>query len=613
VLPAQHRLSKYELLEEIGHGGMATVYRARDTRLERDVALKLLHRHLRESEEVEARFASEARAVAKLRHPNIVEVFDVSDEDEEDRYLVVELIRGCTLRDVLKRRKLLQPELGAEIVLELAAALEHAHGQGVIHRDIKPENVLIEMLVEGARASSDDLDRPRVKLTDFGIAKLLDSQGITSTGQVLGSPAHMAPEQIEGKSVDVRADIFSLGVLFYETLVGSLPFPGRNPAQVLRNVLDGNFVAPEVANPQIGARWSAIIVKALQREPAARYQAITEFATAIRAELVRLGFESARRDIGAYLTDPEGYTAAFVDRLVPLLQRCAEQARSRGEVAMATAQFNRALAYRPRDPQLLSAISRLRRRAWLARAAIALGGVALLSIAAWFGVGYWKTWSLRAKAVAPASTNGTLAAANGPEVKQAVSPAQKRADPGVVVSNIPPQPEERKVRRVAITRPVPTPSAEVLPVETRQVSVRLTGAVGGSVRIDGRERPWFGITHTLDVGEHVFEFVPPDETCCTPTRRVVNITAGDTVEVVVGHIPFKNAAVAVDAEASVGWTLSCPTLFSGQLELPGRRSVALNQVKVSGSCTVSRAQEGFTASRRVVTLRAGQTTVVPWP
>ena len=174
---------------------MATVYRARDRRLGREVAVKVIHHHLRENTEVAARFVSEARAVAKVKHPNIVEVYDVSDADEPERYLVQELVRGTTLRQLIAQRGHLPAEVAAAIAIEIASALEHAHGLGVIHRDMKPENVLVEMPTEG-QADAPAALAARIKITDFGIAKLLDVQGVTSTGQVLGSPAHMAPEQI---------------------------------------------------------------------------------------------------------------------------------------------------------------------------------------------------------------------------------------------------------------------------------------------------------------------------------------------------------------------------------------------------------------------------------
>ncbi len=270
-------LAKYEVLEEIGHGGMATVYRAHDPRLARDVAIKVIHPHLRDSPEAKQRFYVEAKAVAKLRHPNIVEVFDVSAEGEAEQYLVVELVRGATLRKLLQQRGAIPPEVAAALGVELLAALAHAHAAGVVHRDIKPENVMIE---HRPRPPAQDRAAPRppptsalpgdrvaVKLTDFGIAKLLDAQGVTSTGQVLGSPAHMAPEQIDGGDVDARADVFGLGVLLYECMVGHLPFEGNNPAQVLRRVLEGIYPSAEREQPKVGRRWSRILDRALARAP----------------------------------------------------------------------------------------------------------------------------------------------------------------------------------------------------------------------------------------------------------------------------------------------------------------------------------------------------------
>ena len=148
---------------------------------------------------------------------------------------------------------------------------------------------------------------------------------------------------------------------------------------------------------------------------------------------------------------------------------------------------------------------------------------------------------------------------------------------------------------------------------TRDVSVRITGAGGGSVKIDGAEVPWFGVVHELSVGPHAFEFLPPNDLCCRATRRTIEIPAGEGVHVVVGSIPFKNANFSVRAPEVEGWTVSCPTLFSGQLNAPGRRSIPMSQAEVSGSCVVSSPVEGSAAVQKVVTLRAGQTTTLPWP
>lgn len=615
AFPAPTKLAKYDLLEEIGHGGMATVYRARDTLLERDVALKLLHRHLRESEEVKRRFVSEARAVAKLRHPNIVEVFDVSDPEEPERYLVVELISGPTLRQLVQEQGALPPEMAAAIVLELAAALEHAHARGVIHRDIKPENVLIELPRVDLHQSQDDIDRARIKLTDFGIAKLLDVQGVTSTGQVLGSPAHMAPEQIEGKSVDARADVFSLGVLFYECLTGCLPFEGKNPAQVLRNVLEGNFARPEVLQPQVGSTWGDIVACALAREPDERFDDVISFAAAVRTELTALGFEDVRRDIADYLKNPKSYLQRHPERIVAALAQEGRRARAQRQYALARARFCRALAYRPGDRELLRCVSALRRNSLLRRSGWYLGAAAVL------GVGFVASLQIWPESQAPLNPKAaTPIAATQPSTPGSVAPLAPRRVRPVTVETAPTatpsaaKPAPRRAKPVVTRRVVNRPEEpQEAVVETRQVSVRLTGAVGGTVRIDGEDKPWFGVNHTLNVGPHLFEFIPPNDVCCVATRRQVELKPGEGVEVIVGHIPFKDAALVVETDSAEGWILSCPTLFSGRLALPGRRSVPMNQVEVTGTCTLSSAREDAVAQSKAVTLRAGQTTVLAWP
>jgi serine/threonine-protein kinase len=403
-------LAKYDVLEELGHGGMATVYRAHDRRLGRDVAVKVIHPHLRDSGEVARRFSIEAQAVAKLRHQNIVEVFDVSAEGEGEQYLVVELLRGRTLRKILQASGALPPEVGAAIGIELLSALSHAHAHGVVHRDVKPENVIIEHRPQGGSPASPGStrqlpasqpgDRMSIKLTDFGIAKLLDVQGMTSTGQVLGSPAHMAPEQIEGQDVDARSDVFGMGVLLYECMVGHLPFEGNNPAQVLRRVLDGVYPSAERERPTIGRPWSQILDKALGRTPAERYDDASAMRDALLAELARVGVTAPRAELEAWCDDPEGYVAKHDKAMIALLCEKALAARKRGDALAAAADYNRALAYAPHDPSLLRIVSSLHgaeaRRRFLGRA-VPLGVGTLLLGAIAFGV----TRELRARHVDP--------------------------------------------------------------------------------------------------------------------------------------------------------------------------------------------------------------------
>src|SRR6478752_7241469 len=495
-------LAKFEIREEIGHGGMATVYLARDKRLGRDVALKIIHRHLRENVEVAARFASEARAVAKLKHPNIVEVYDVSDESEAERYLVVELVRGTTLRALIAQNERLPAEIAAIIGFEIAGALDHAHQFGVIHRDVKPENVLVAMPVPGApdvRASNPD--DTLIKITDFGIAKLLDAQGVTSTGQVLGSPAHMAPEQIEGGDVSARSDVFGLGVLLYECMVGKLPFDGKNPAQVLRRVLEGAFTPSERARPTIGAGLGAIVDRALAKEPRDRYASTGEVAEALRAELRTLGFDDAPHEIAAFLLDPKQYRAPFEQRVVDALVARGRAARDDGDVMRATTSFNRALAYRPDDTDLISEVSSLARRQrlrrWLMQGAVILTGS--LIIAGALG-GVFKVAAKLRGTSAHKPTAATVAVTNaqhGPNAAVVGGPAGSAEQPAPTH-----KPRRRPTKPAAHEPPKEAP-------ETGTVRVAVSGPANATVFVDGNPFDnWFGVAHELSAGDHVFEFRP---------------------------------------------------------------------------------------------------------
>ena len=213
---------------------MAIVYRGRDTALDREVAVKLLHPHLAQAAESRARFSREARAVARLAHPSIVEIYDYAGDGAPEAYLVTEFIRGQTLRTFAQEIGFANPEAGLLIGRALADALAHAHSAGVIHRDLKPENVMVQ---EG--------DRPAVKLTDFGIARILASdERMTMTGALVGSPNHMAPEIVEGKEADERSDLFSLGTILYWLATGQLPFAASNPTATLRRAITGEFDDP---------------------------------------------------------------------------------------------------------------------------------------------------------------------------------------------------------------------------------------------------------------------------------------------------------------------------------------------------------------------------------
>jgi serine/threonine-protein kinase len=605
------KLAKYELLERIGLGGMATVYRARDRRLGREVAVKLIHPHLRENVEVAARFVSEARAVARLRHPNVVEVFDVSDENEPERYLVVELVRGTTLRALLTRHGRLSPELAAAIGLEVAAGLAHAHQEGIVHRDVKPENVLIDLTAtsSGPSAADGPSGGPKVKLTDFGIAKLLDAQGVTSTGQVLGSPAHMAPEQIEGGDVGPRADVFALGVMLYESMVGRLPFDGKNPAQVLRRVLDGIYPPADREQPTVGARWTALLARALAREAADRYESVEAFASVIRAELGLVGLSDPRREVNRFLGDQDGYAKALEPELVEGLVSCGERARGGGNFQLASAQFNRALAYRPGDVELVRRVSNLARRTRL----IVVGRVALasvLGVAALVGAVH-LVHLVHLVRRGTGSASRSILPVVAPQVgTPAASPLPLPADPGAAPKSAVDAVEvARARRRVVLPKEPPRPRAPA----TRRVIVDVLGPKGGYLKIDGsREDTWFGVQHELAVGTHTFEFVPADAECCRPSPPLTRaIEEGESVESVVLAVVFRDARLRID-RAPPG-VLRCRSLFGGDLAVPGALGVPMSRPSATGLCTVKPADSTQGPLTKEVTLTAGQTTEISWP
>jgi eukaryotic-like serine/threonine-protein kinase len=597
-------LVKYELLEKIGFGGMATVYRARDRRLGREVAVKLIHAHLRESAEVAVRFVSEARAVARLRHPNVVEVFDVSDETEPERYLVVELVRGTTLRALISRHKKLPAELVAAIGLEVAAALSHAHEQGIIHRDVKPENVLIELVAETSSSSpgSERPDRPRVKLTDFGIAKLLDAQGVTSTGQVLGSPAHMAPEQIEGTDVGPRADVFALGVMLYEAMVGRLPFDGKNPAQVLRRVLEGSYPPAVREEPKVGALLGDVLARALVREASGRYESIEAFARALRAELERLGITDHRREIDAFLNDQNEYVEQFTERIVKELANSGDRARADSQFQLAAAQWNRALAYRPGDSALLARATRLARRERLLTFARRSAGT--LAVVAALGASFfaWRKF---------AATPGVEARRPAAETKSVgeVAPLPSEAPGGTATAALG-SAEAPAVRHRVVLKETPRPRPESA---TRSVDIDVIGAKGGVVKIDGQpDQNWYiQKRHELTVGEHTFEFVPQDPECCQPVPPVTRtIEAGDMPMKVLLTLQFRDAKIKV--ERSRAGVMRCPTLFPTEMTVPGTLGVRMSRSLVSGQCTMSPTDQTEAPQTKDVTLQPGQTTEITW-
>ena len=326
------QIGRYRLVEELGRGGMATVYRAEDQTLGRAVALKVLHTYFVDDPAMKQRFLREARAIAALRHRNVVEVHDYGAGDAATPpYLVTELVRGPSLAKFLTERGVPLAEVAAMMVLPVAEALAAAHRAGIVHRDVKPDNVLHD-------------DNGRVVLTDFGIARMAGEGTMTATGALVGSPAYMSPEQARSDDVDARSDVFSLGTTLYHLATGKLPFPGKNPLSIINAILAGRYTPAAQANAGVPGELERVIQKCLRPVPAERYANGDEVAAALRAMLEPLGLTDVDAELRAYFAAPGEYNAKLIPRLIERGLEHARTAAQKGQAARALRACDRVLA-----------------------------------------------------------------------------------------------------------------------------------------------------------------------------------------------------------------------------------------------------------------------------
>ncbi|MFM9278419.1 Stk1 family PASTA domain-containing Ser/Thr kinase [Paenibacillus jiagnxiensis] len=253
---------RYDIIERIGGGGMALVYRAQDILLNRNVAVKVLRQQFVHDEEFIRRFRREAQSAASLSHPNVVSIYDVGQE-EDIHYIVMEYVEGKNLNEIIKERAPLQVEEAVRIASQICDALEHAHHNQIIHRDIKPHNILIGR-------------NGRVKVTDFGIARAVTSTTITQTGSVVGSVHYFSPEHAKGVTTGEKSDLYSLGIVLYQMLTAQLPFLGESPISVALKHLQEEFEEPRKVNPLIPQSVENIILKSMRKNPQERYQSAEE-------------------------------------------------------------------------------------------------------------------------------------------------------------------------------------------------------------------------------------------------------------------------------------------------------------------------------------------------
>jgi serine/threonine protein kinase len=286
---------RYQTGERLGSGGMSNVYKATDLILERTVAVKVLAEHLSDDERFVARFRREALAVARLIHPNIVQVYDTGI-DEGRHYIVMEYVDGRSGAQILQRHGPVGPEIAAEIGNQACSGLDYAHRRGIIHRDVKPGN----LMVVGGPVGGGEMT---VKLTDFGIARAIEQTRITQVGSVVGTAAYLAPEQVRGEEATPATDVYALGVVIYQFLTGRLPYEGSSLAELAVRQQNEKPLPPSTYNEEVPETLGGAVLRALEGDPRRRYASADELAGGLR-----LGMEGEDVTLPA----PEGETPTHV-------------------------------------------------------------------------------------------------------------------------------------------------------------------------------------------------------------------------------------------------------------------------------------------------------------
>ena len=524
---------------------MATVYRARDTRLDRWVAVKVMHPHLRGTEQARARFSREARAVARLKHPAILEIYDYSGHESDNAYIATELLTGPTLRVFIDQLGEVPAEIAACIGVQLATALGAAHAHGIVHRDVKPENVLLH-------------ENSAVKLTDFGIADMLDPSmsAMTATGQLLGSPAHMAPEQVESGDADARSDVFALGTILYWLTTGALPFSGKNPHQVLKRVVDCAPLDPLTLRPSMGRPLRAVIMRCLAKDPGQRFQTAADLALELERVLKASGIDDSRAALTAFLRDPISEGPRIQARVQAALLASARTAVAARDRMLAIESLDRVLALEDGNAEALKLIAQLGRAARTRVAVRAtLAALAVVGLAA-----VWVLYAPKSGAVssppqpvadgaqseqlAPNATgtgDGELATQRDAALAQPAVTAQ--ADPNAGSA-------EQPLARVPSKPPDTQPSTGPRVRDSRPRTVLFDPSPANvTISVDGAEPRHYGPSFRmveLAPGSHRFSFIGAHD-CCKPFAIEREIPAGPGETTVSAKLEFRDGYVYVDS------------------------------------------------------------------
>jgi serine/threonine-protein kinase len=586
------KLGRYRLLSLVGQGGMASVYRAVDEELDREVAAKVLHPHLEGRPDARLRFRREAKTIARIQHPNIVAIYDYSGEDTDTSYIVTQFIHGPHLRELLEHEGPFPPVLCAAMARQVAEGLDTAHASGIVHRDVKPENILV---------SADGL----LKVADFGIAHLTDTQDMTATGQILGSPYYMSPEQVQGKKLDARADIFSFGTLLYLLVTGRQAFEGTNPHAVLKKICEGEVPPPERLAPQAGEAMAAILRTCLVKDRDERPSRLEPIVAMLEEYLRAEGVSEPVDEVRAFLEDSDGYRASARERSIAALLAAGDERRAAGDVSGAMDAYNRVLAMDGDNERALRRVqhemSTRSRRRLVTRLGALLALVAAVAAAALAGPHL-------ARRLGAATDHGRdarvdTAAEPPPPPVVSGSPPLRAADEERDASSASPA-EDDDEQRPATPRPAKRASKTAL---VKFVPMPKTVVVW----VDGeRLGDYFhNQTAELAVGEHTIRFEPVDPDCCEPAEWTVEVHPpgdDDKPQAIGRRLSFKPAKLMVFTDKPASVSIDGKHVGQAGELLP----VAMKGGS-SREVTVAVTAEGYETVEKEVTLEAGSSRSLP--
>lgn len=569
--PAPQTIGRYQVLGELGKGAMGVVYKAQDPTIGRTVALKTMRVDVGgiEAQEMLDRFRNEARAAGVLNHPNIVTVYDAGEETGHF-YMALECIEGQTLQQMMQRQRVLPAELVIDVARQVCAGLDYAHDHGIIHRDIKPANIMITP--DGT-----------AKIMDFGIAKGI-GVALTTTGQVMGTPNYMSPEQVKGRPLDGRSDLFSLGVILYEVVTGEKPFSGDNITTIVYKIVNENPVSPRELDVTIHPGLSAIITKALAKNLDERYQRGAELARDLLnyksiASDTEITLRMATASAAEAPTPPSGPRVQMPHAAAPVAAKAPVVAASHAPAATPAAHHH----HKSEKPLMIALACML---------ALAAG------MAAVAGVRHYRKAQEAAQQQADVAPAASLPAAGSAE-----QPAPPSATPSSGEDEQPTAPDT--VRKTTVARnqqhPAPSPTAAAptvaAPAGNEQLTVTSLPA-GAKVQIDGHSQAGWVTPFTardLAAGPHT---VILSKEGYLPESRVLDLAPGKK----------GNVAVSLNSRGGMLALKSTPAGAKIFVDNSDSGKVTPAQVKVpAGAHAVTLKLDGYKDAAASATLNQGDT------